>query len=195
MATTPTIDEVVVADPPAAWVAAGFSVDADDVCRVGSVRIRLVGRDHGKRILGWALRGVAATDLDGLDTSISTAEPPEPSRHPNGVSHIDHIVVATPDGDRTTRALEAAGFVALRVRETDTYGRPMRQTFFRAGEVIIELIGPDEPSGDGPAVFFDRRGSRRHHGRDQGRGATRSTHRHVAPQERRDERGHRLHEP
>ena len=30
----------------------------------------------------------------------------------------------------------------------------MRQTFFRLDEVILELIGPAEPAGDGPARFF-----------------------------------------
>ena len=39
-------------------------------------------------------------------------------------------------------------------RHTDTYGAPFQQTFFRAGEVLVELIGPEEPSGDGPATFF-----------------------------------------
>ncbi len=154
MATTPTIDEIAVGDPPDAWRAAGFSVDDDGVCVVGAVRIRLVGRDDGKRILGWSLRDIVTTELDGLVTSSSTTNPPEPTSHPNGAAQIDHIVLATPDTDRTTGTLEAAGFVALRVRETDTYGAPMRQTFFRAGEVIVELIGPGEPSGDGPAVFF-----------------------------------------
>jgi hypothetical protein len=68
------------------------------------------------------------------------------------------VVLLTPDGGRTTAALGVVGLEALRVRETSTYGAPMRQTFFKAGEVIIELIGPEEPatdgSADGPAGFF-----------------------------------------
>ena len=30
----------------------------------------------------------------------------------------------------------------------------MRQTFFRLGPVILELVGPPQPDGDGPARFW-----------------------------------------
>jgi hypothetical protein len=63
-------------------------------------------------------------------------------------------VLITPDQQRTVAALETAGLRARRTRETDTYGAPFLQTFFRAGEVIVELIGPEEPSGAGDAGFF-----------------------------------------
>jgi hypothetical protein len=70
------IDEILVGDPPDAWRAAGFSVDDDGTCRIGTVRVRLVGRDGGKRILGWSLRYVPAAALadgrlDGLPTTAS----------------------------------------------------------------------------------------------------------------------------
>ena len=163
----PTIDEIVVGDPPEAWTAAGFSVDDDGTCRIGTVRVRLVGRDRGKRILDWSLRDTTAGSLaggsiDGIATRASDRPAPdpddEPVNHPNGTLGIDHVVLFTPDGGRTTAAFEAAGFKALRVRDTSTYGAPMRQTFFKAGEVILELIGPEQPatdgSADGPAGFF-----------------------------------------
>jgi hypothetical protein len=156
---TPTIDEIVVGDEPDCWRDAGFTVDDDGTCRIGRVRVRLVGRDDGKRIRDWSLRDIesdAIVDgwLDGLPTRVSDAAPNEPAVHPNGVVLIDHIVLATPDPPRTTAVFEAAGLVARRTRPTDTYGSPLLQTFFRAGEVIIELIGPQEPSGDGPTGFF-----------------------------------------
>jgi hypothetical protein len=156
---TPTIDEIVVGDPPEAWVAAGFTVDPDGGCRIGSVRVRLVGRAMGKRILEWSLRdlrtdGVVDGTVDGLVTTINNRPAAEPAAHPNGSTVIDHIVLATPDCDRTIAALESAGFAALRTRHVDTYGAPMRQTFFRAGEVIVELVGPDEAGSDDPARFF-----------------------------------------
>ena len=34
-----TIDEITVGDPPEAWEAAGFAVDPDGTCRIGSVRV------------------------------------------------------------------------------------------------------------------------------------------------------------
>jgi hypothetical protein len=160
-----TIDTVTVADEPATWEAAGFSVDGDGTCRIGHVRVALVGREHGKRILGWTLRGVPTgpdhgdsglddSGLDGLATAITDAEPCEPAVHPNGAELIDHIVLLTPDRARTLAAFGSVGLEPRRTRETDQYGAPFVQTFFVAGEVIVELIGPAEPSGDGATGFF-----------------------------------------
>jgi 4-hydroxyphenylpyruvate dioxygenase-like putative hemolysin len=99
----------------------------------------------------------SSATIDGLPTTASEAARPEPVDHPIGALQIDHVVVASPDRVRTTRAFEAAGFAPLRVRQTDSYGSPMSQTFFRAGEVIIELVSPDQPDGNAeahPAGFF-----------------------------------------
>jgi hypothetical protein len=148
----PSIDALLIGDTPEAWIAAGFSVDDDGVCRVGSVRLRLLG--DGKYVQGWSLRDIPPGDLDGLSTSVSDAPPAEPATHPNGVVAIDHVVIVSPDVDRTTAALEAAGIGARRTRDTGQYGTPMRQRFFKLGEVILELIGPKDPAGDGPTRFF-----------------------------------------
>lgn len=152
-----TLDEIVVGDPPEAWAAAGFAVDADGVCRIGEVRVRLVGRDGGKRIRSWSLRDagpIGADGLDGIPTTISTTPPCEPASHPNGVLAIDHVVLLTPDVDRTVAAFDGIGLEPRRTRATDQYGMPAVQTFFRAGAVILELIGPESPAGDGPTGFF-----------------------------------------
>jgi hypothetical protein len=58
--------------------------------------------------------------------------------HPNGTTSIDHLVVSTPDDARTIAGLEALGFEVRRVREDARPG--LRQTFLRAGEVVIELV-------------------------------------------------------
>jgi hypothetical protein len=84
-------------------------------------------------------------------------DPPSAWTHENGSTLIDHVVVASPDLGRTRSALEDAGFDARRVRETESYGSAMQQVFFRAGEVIVELVGPPEPDvarADRPAGFF-----------------------------------------
>jgi catechol 2,3-dioxygenase-like lactoylglutathione lyase family enzyme len=151
---TVTIDEIVVGDPPEAWAAAGFAVDDDGTCRIGTVRVRLVGREQGKRILGWSLRGAAPGSLDGLATTASTREPADPATHPNGCVAIDHVVVLTPDLARTVAAFEATGLEVRGSRDADTYGAPMRQVFFRLGEVVLEVVGAPEVSGDGDPGFF-----------------------------------------
>jgi Glyoxalase/Bleomycin resistance protein/Dioxygenase superfamily len=154
-----TIDEILVGDPPEAWEAAGYTVDVDGSCRIGQVRVRLLGRDGGKRILGWSLRSAPAArladgTLDGIPTTASEAAPVEPASHPNGSLYIDHVVLLTPDLARTTEALAAVGLSPRGERDSDTYGAPMRQVFFRLGEVILELIGQIDSSGEGTPGFF-----------------------------------------
>jgi hypothetical protein len=154
-----TIDEILVGDPREAWEAAGFTVDDDGTCRIGSVRVRLVGRDGGKRILGWSLRDAPPARLaggarDGLPTTGSDADPPEPAAHRSGATHIDHVVLLSPDHARTTAALGQLGIEPRGTRDADTYGAPMRQIFVRLGEVILELVGQPDATGDGDPGFF-----------------------------------------
>lgn len=152
----PTIDALLVADEPDAWRAAGFTVDDDGACCVGDVRIELLGRDHGKRIVGWKLREVDDGSLDGLATISSKRAPCRPATHANGVVGLDHVVVLSPDLERTATAFEAAGILRRRTREVpaEQYGFEARQVFFKLGAVVLELIGGKEPTGDGPASFF-----------------------------------------
>ena len=154
-----TIDEILVGDEPDTWSAAGYAVDGDGTCRIGRVRVRLVGRDGGKRILGWSLRDAPAArladgTLDGIPTTASQEAPVEPETHPNGALYIDHVVLLTPDLARTIGALASVGVHPRGERDSDTYGAPMRQVFFRLGEVILELIGQIESAGEGAPGFF-----------------------------------------
>jgi Glyoxalase-like domain len=154
-----TIDEILVGDPRDAWEAAGFSVDDDGTCRIGTVRVRLMGRGGGKRILGWSLRGapsapLAEGQLDGLPTTESAAAPAEPASHANGATYIDHVVLLSADMARTTAALARLGIEPRGERVTESYGTPMRQVFFRLGEVILELVGQPDAAGDGAPGFF-----------------------------------------
>jgi hypothetical protein len=155
---TVTVAELVVADPVAAWARAGFSVDADDVCRVGGVRIRLVGRGSGTGIVGWSLRGLppgdSPSDLDGIPTTSSDELAPAPAAHPNGVLAIDHVVLLSPDLGRTVASLGGAGVAPRREREAELGGRPIRQIFFRFGDVIVEVVGSPESEGPGPATLW-----------------------------------------
>jgi hypothetical protein len=154
----PTIDELAIADEPAAWRAAGFGVTGE-LCDVGSVRLRLEGPGPGRGIVGWSVRGAASLELDGLPTALSERPPAAGAPHRNGTVSIDHVVVITPALDRTVGALESAGLELRRRREGPTPGGSERQAFFRMGEVILEVVeAPDgsrirsEP--DGPARLW-----------------------------------------
>lgn len=171
------IEELTIADEPAAWAAAGFAVE-EDVVRVGGVRLRLAGRDADRAagppgppgppasFVSWTLRGAASEQLDGLltrrgdDGSPPAAGAPPAVAHLNGVTALDHVVAITPALDRTVAALQAAGLELRRVREEPTPAGAPRQAFFRLGDVILEVVqAPDdaiERSGgpDGPAFFW-----------------------------------------
>ena len=150
---TITVDEILVADPPEAWTAAGFTV-SEGSCRVGDVSIRLIGRDRGTGIIGWSLGGVDVDDLDGIATTTSDAGPAAPTEHANGVTGIDHIVLFSPDLDRTVAALATVGVTARRERLGELGGRPIRQIFFRFGAVIIEAVGSPDAADDGPSTLW-----------------------------------------
>ena len=153
-----TVDEFEVADPADAWVQAGFSVDSDAICRVGGVRIRLAGRGRGTGIVGWSLRGLPSDgsldDLDGIPTTRSDTVAAMPAGHANGVLAIDHVVLLSPDLRRTVETLTAIGIESRRERDHQLDGRSMRQIFFRAGEVIIEVVGSPEIASEGPSTLW-----------------------------------------
>jgi hypothetical protein len=157
--TAPTIDELTVADEPAAWSALGFELDGD-TCVVGDVRIRLAGIGAGAGLSGWSLRGVEADDLDGLATVRSDRPAPiEHPAHPNGVVAIDHVVVISPALERTIAALQGAGLDLRRIREEPTPAGAPRQAFFRLGATILEVVqepaeATERAGGDRPAFFW-----------------------------------------
>jgi hypothetical protein len=156
----PTIDEIVVADPPEAWAAAGFDVDGD-AFDIGSVRIRLAGRDAGRGIVACSMRDLAAEAPDGLPLRRSRA-PARSARavaHPNGAVALDHLVAFSAALERTIAALEEAGLELRRLREEPTPAGAPRQAFFRVAEVILEVVerppgSREEREPDTPARFW-----------------------------------------
>lgn len=149
------IESLEIAADPQAWRELGFEVCDEGVAVVGSVRLRLAGAQKGRGIVGCALLGASGAGIDGLPTEMTVREPAETGSHPVGATHIDHVVVITPDLPRTFAALEAAGTELRRVRDfTAPDGSPARQGFFRLGEVILEVAGPATASGDGRATFW-----------------------------------------
>lgn len=149
---SPAVVGLDVAGTPEAWRAAGFAATGAEF-PIGAVRVRCGVGERG--IASWTLAGVSPVDeIDGLTTcTVDDLPAPATAGHPNGALIIDHVVVYTPDGPRTTRAIEATGMDVRRVRDDARPG--VVQTFFRAGEVIVEVVAPPEPdAGGGAARFF-----------------------------------------
>lgn len=115
--------QIFVPEPPAAWAALGFDVDA---FAVGGVAIVA-----GAHELGVGAEGLAQERPDGLPIA-TAAGGGEDGAHSNGAWAVDHVVALTDSLQRTTAVLEAAGFELRR-----TAG-PM--AFFRFGPCILELV-------------------------------------------------------
>ena len=154
-----TIDEIEVADEPERWAALGFEVQ-DGVCRLAGVDVRLSGAQAGQGVLGWSLREIASTELDGLPTAISTSPVRPPALpHPNGAVAIDHVVAVSPSFERSVAALQAAGLDLRRIREEPTPAGAPRQAFFRVGREILEVVqaparAVEEHGAGRPAMFW-----------------------------------------
>jgi len=157
-----------------AWESLGFTV-VDGCTRIGTVEVRygspgvppaatprspVAPSEVDTGLSSWALAGLAdlagfdgtgTLDVDGLATTVVEPPPPAPSpRHANGSLSIDHVVVTTPDLERTLDRLAEAG---LELRRTRDAGEHL-QAFYRIGEAILEVVGPHQPTSDGPARLW-----------------------------------------
>jgi hypothetical protein len=121
-----------VAGDTEAWRDAGFTVDPDGAIRAGRLRIQTGVGDRG--VAAWRLAPTTDT---------------EPAEHPNTTQLLDHLVVFTDDPERTTHAYADLGLEVRRVRELRN---GTTQSFFRAGDVIIELVGPI-PDAEGERLW------------------------------------------
>jgi len=155
----PVLRSLVIGDNASSWAAGGFDV-VDRHGRahttIGEVTIELSGPDDGRGIVAWRMDGIDVDQIDGITTlsgAPESAESDSPT-HSNLATHLDHVVMFTPDLQRTVETLEASGFEARRRRDVPGDGPPKQQVFFWAGPTIIELVGPVEATGSGPASLW-----------------------------------------
>lgn len=139
---------------PEAWRRADFHV-ARRIVSVDGVTLLLADPAEGTGVRGIALHPSVDGPIDGLATFPGPAESASPADHPNGVTALDHLVVVTPDLERTTAALAAIGVhprrsVAGLRGDAETTFR-----FFLLGTCVLELIGPtpgaSRAASSGPA--------------------------------------------
>ncbi len=146
----PELVGLQVGDDPEAWRAAGFAVDGDRFS-VGGVTIELTGSPGPRGLLAWSLDHPEPFSVDGL-SHVELVRPAAPADHANGACAVDHVVISTPNVQRTTDALDRLGITPRRTVE-GVRGRDLLYRFFLLGTCALEVIGPREPSGDDPARF------------------------------------------
>ena len=149
----PTIAGLSLTESPDRWRELGFAVALDDVCRVGAIELALGAAGEGG-LVGWALTGPPHGDVDGIPTAYRAAPAGSAPAHVNGATRVDHVVLVSPDVARTLGVLLDVGMRPRHQRAAGSLLRPMRQVFFRHGEAVVELVGPSEREGDGPARLW-----------------------------------------
>jgi hypothetical protein len=87
--------------------------------------------------------------VDGLRARQPVDGPGQAAPHPNGVIGVDHVVIVTPDFDRTAAALEASAMPLRRIIDAAGF----RQGFRRVGPAILELVEAREMAA-GDARFW-----------------------------------------
>lgn len=161
---TPRVEWLTIVGDIQAWRSLGLTVLDDGTIPLFGTSLHILDPTsespdlHGSipGIVGWGLSGLSddpsteGNDLliDGLATEVVPPASPVFASHDLGASALDHVVVLTPDLERTSAAIAGATECELkRVREVGE----MRQGFHRIGRggLIVELVErPDIAEGD-----------------------------------------------
>ena len=93
--------------------------------------------------------------MDGIPTEWVARAGGHPSgaasAHPNTALSVDHVVLRSADARATFSSLSDTGMVLRGERVAGGPDGRVRQGFFRHGEAIVEVVGPEHPTrGGGP---------------------------------------------
>ena len=146
------IGELVIGGSRANWAQVGINFSHDGVFAIGEVLLR-IDETLPPGVHSWALSNIDSTvvSIDGISTTGNVANDRIEYNDAQGFVltplGIDHVVVNTPDLERTSLALhEATGAELKRIRDA---GNGVRQGFHRLGDVIIEIVSaPSMPPGN-----------------------------------------------
>jgi hypothetical protein len=146
------IGELVIGGSRANWAQVGINFSQAGVFAIGEIGLR-IDEALPPGLNSWALTNInsAIVSIDGIPTTGNVNngrnEPSDAQGFVLTPLGIDHVVVNTPDLERTSRALhEATGAELKRIRDA---GNGVRQGFHRLGDVIIEIVSaPSMPAGD-----------------------------------------------
>lgn len=145
------ISELVIGGSRANWAQVGINFSREGVFAIGELVLR-IDESLPPGLHSWVLSntGTTVSSIDGIPTTgVSVnfqAAEIESDEFVLRPLCIDHVVVNTPDLERTSRALhEATGAELKRIRDA---GNGMRQGFHRLGDVIVEIVSaPSIPAG------------------------------------------------
>lgn len=145
------ICELVIGGSRANWALVGINFSYDGVFSIGEIALR-IDESLPPGMHSWVLSNIDSTivSIDGISTSGFTSKSRHEQNEVNGFVlkplGIDHVVVNTPDLERTSHALQqATGAEFKRIRDA---GNSVRQGFHRLGDVIIEIVSaPSMPAG------------------------------------------------
>ena len=140
---SPQLVGIGLPDSKASWEAAGFTVENSSVV-VGPLTVSLETETT------WSFDPRVEGPIDGMVTGSGDFSADTVQSNPNGANGLDHVVVSTPNLDRTTAAFKATGFPHRKTRPIGD----REQRFFWAGQTIIELVGPVGQAGHGPSSLW-----------------------------------------
>ena len=144
----PVLAAVRIADDPRAWSEAGFAVEGSTV-RLGPLAIECTGAGDPTPpafVFDRPHPGGLA-DLDGIEwVDGGPRDDASGGEHPNGIGEIDHVVVMATSLEGVRAALAAAGLEIRRERPTKLGATAITQVFAWAGDVLLEIVAPDDPA-------------------------------------------------
>ena len=146
------IGELVIGGSRANWAQVGINFSHAGVFAIGDIALR-IDETLPPGMHAWALSNIDSTivSIDGIyttgNTGIGRIEQSDAHGFVLTPLGIDHVVVNTPDLERTSNALLlATGAELKRIRDA---GNGVRQGFHRLGDVIIEIVSaPSMPPGN-----------------------------------------------
>jgi hypothetical protein len=146
------IGELVIGGSRANWALVGINFSHDGVFAIGEIGLR-IDETLPPGMHSWVLSNIDSTirSIDGISTTANVGTVRSEQNDVQGFVltplGIDHVVVNTPDLERTSHAVhEATGAELKRIRDA---GNGVRQGFHRLGDVIIEIVSaPSMPAGN-----------------------------------------------
>ena len=148
--------ELVIGGAPTGWEAIGIHFSNENRCLLADVSLR-IDSTLTPGLHAWSISEIDAstTQIDGITTSlaINAAIPqvtPSSGFRPHVVG-VDHVVINTPNLQRTSDAL--AQLTGAPLKRTRDAGNGVTQGFHKLGSVVVELVTmPSMP--EGPASLW-----------------------------------------